>query len=273
MRTCSAGGRWGGCCRPRNTIDENDAVRHGRIRRRVGRRSAFRRAILYLTYRDARARFPAAGEGPVCPKCGAGADRCRKLAGKTTRPGLWKCYACMKPFTTKMGTVFESSHVPLHVWLQAVHLMVSSKKGVSSNQIHRTMGVTLKTAWFMTHRIRLAMAEPGWPLAGKSGGEGETLEADETFVGGKAENRAYGPTPPKQSVFALVERGGRVRSFHVPNVTATNLAPIIARHAHPDSQFNSDEANSISGTATGSGRGMTMWPGSTKCWRVSSASG
>jgi len=85
----------------------------------------------------------------------------------------------MKPFTVKMGTVFESSHVPLHVWLQAVHLMVSSKKGVSSNQIHRTMGVTLKTAWFMSHRIREAMKEPGWPLGGKLGGQGETLEADD----------------------------------------------------------------------------------------------
>lgn len=122
-------------------------------------------------------------EGPVCPKCGAGADRCGKLAGKTTRPGLWKCYACMKPFTVKMGTVFESSHVPLHVWLQAVHLMVSSKKGVSSNQIHRTMGVTLKTAWFMTHRIRLAMAAPGWPLDGKLGGRYYTLETAPRYSG------------------------------------------------------------------------------------------
>ena len=105
--------------------------------------------------------------GPVCPHCGSGSDRIRKLAGKTTRAGLYKCYACMKPFTVKVGTVFEFSHVALHLWLQAVHLMCSSKKGISSNQLHRTLGVTLKTAWFMSHRIREAMTtfgvEPiGW---------------------------------------------------------------------------------------------------------------
>src|SRR5580698_2316308 len=90
--------------------------------------------------------------GPVCVHCGAGAERIRKLAGKTTRVGLWKCYACGKPFTVKVGTVFEASHVKLHLWLQAMHLMCSSKKGVSSHQLHRTLGVTLKTAWFMSHR-------------------------------------------------------------------------------------------------------------------------
>jgi hypothetical protein len=107
----------------------------------------------------------------------------------------------------------------------------------------RTLEVQYKTAWFMTHRIRLAMAEPGYPHGGKLGGEGETLEADETWIGGKAENRAYGPIPPKQTVFTLVEREGRVRSFHVPNVTAHNLSPIIARHAHVDSRFMTDDAN------------------------------
>jgi len=95
----------------------------------------------------------------------------------------------------------------------------------------------------MTHRLRLAMAEPGWPAGGKLGGEGETVEADETFIGEKSENRAYGPIPPKQSVFALVEREGRVRSSRVPNVTGINLIPIIARHAHTDSRLMSDEAN------------------------------
>lgn len=178
-------------------------------------------------------------DGPVCPKCGAGADRIRKLAGKTTRPGLYKCYACMKPFTVKMGTVFESSHVPLHIWLQTVHLMVSSKKGCSTNQIHRTMGVTLKTAWFMTMRVREAMSAIG---VEPMGGAGMTVEADETFIGRKASSRAYKPPGVKQAVMALVERGGAVRSFHVPNVTANTLRPIIGRHVYRDSRFQSDES-------------------------------
>ena len=178
--------------------------------------------------------------GPVCPKCGAGEDRIRKLAGKTTRIGLHKCYACMKPFTVKVGTVFEASHVPLHIWLQTVHLMVSSKKGISSNQIHRTMGVTLKTAWFMTHRIREAMKETRDLCIAPLGGAGMTMEADETFIGGKAENRAYAPVCPKKAVISLVERGGKVRSFHVPHVNSANLHPLIGRHAHPDSRFMTD---------------------------------
>jgi transposase-like protein len=177
--------------------------------------------------------------GPVCPKCGAGTDRIRKLSGKTTRIGLHKCYACMKPFTVKIGTVFESSHVPLHIWLQTVHLMVSSKKGCSTRQIHRTMGVTLKTAWFMTMRVRETMKTVGIePM----GGACMTVEADETYIGRKSTSRAYEPPAVKQSVFALVERGGAVRSFHVPNVNAANLRPIIAKHAFTDSRFQSDES-------------------------------
>jgi len=180
--------------------------------------------------------------GPVCPHCGE-ASRVGRLNAKGFKIGMCKCYACRKKFAVTVGTVMESSHIPLHVWLQGMHLMCSSKKGFSANQLHRILGITLKSAWFLGHRIRQAMKELSWPDSGSLGGEGETLEADETFVGGKAENRAYGPIPPKQSVFALVERGGKVRSFHVPNVTASNLAPIIARHAHPDSRFMSDEAN------------------------------
>jgi transposase-like protein len=180
--------------------------------------------------------------GPVCVHCGE-ANRIGLLKGKATRPGVYKCYACRKQFRATVNTIFESSHIELHVWLQAVFLMVSSKKGVSSNQLHRTLGITLKPAWFLSHRIREAMTEAGWPVAGKLGGSNLGVEADETFIGGKAENRAYGPIPPKQSVFALVERDGRVRSFHVPNVTAANLAPIIARHVHSDTRFMTDEAS------------------------------
>jgi len=179
--------------------------------------------------------------GPVCPKCGV-IGQAGRLLGKTSRPGMLKCYACRKPFTVRMGTVFESSHVPMHIWLQVTYMMCSSKKGFPTRQIQRTLNCSMKTAWFLGHRVRECMKELGWPDAGKLGGGGMTVEADETFIGGKAANRAYDPIPPKQSVFALVQRGGKVRSFHVPNVTAMNLAPIIARHVHTDSRFMSDEA-------------------------------
>ena len=185
--------------------------------------------------------------GPVCPKC-TGQGRITPVKGG--RVGLYRCGPCKRQFTIKVGTVFEASHVPLNVWLQAVHLMTSSKKGISSHQIMRILDVTYKTAWFMTHRIREAMTEGDWRAIGPLGGEGQTVEADETWVGGKAANRAYGPIPPKQAVAALVERDGRLRMFHVPHVTAANLAPIIARHAHPDSTFMTDESNVYSQAGT-----------------------
>jgi transposase-like protein len=180
--------------------------------------------------------------GPVCVHCGE-VNRIGLLKGKATRPGIYKCYACRKQFRATVGTIFESIHIPLHVWLQAVYLMVSSKKGVSSNQLHRTMGITLKSAWFMTHRIREALRETHGVGSPKLGGAGVRIEADATDVGGKAANRAYGPIPPKQAVTALVGRGGNVRSFHVPNVTANNLYPIVARHTHADSRFMTDDTS------------------------------
>jgi transposase-like protein len=179
--------------------------------------------------------------GPICVHCGE-LNRVGLLRGKATRPGVYKCYACRKQFRVTVGTVFEASHIPLRDWLKAVYLIVSSKKGVSSNQIHRTMGVTLKSAWFMTHRIREAMKPRDWRQTGPLGGEGETVEADETWIGGKAANRAYGPIPAKTPVFSLVQRDGSARSFTIPNVTSNNLAPIIARHVHEDSRFMTDES-------------------------------
>ena len=160
--------------------------------------------------------------------------------GKSTRIGVYKCYACRKPFTVKVGTIFEASHVKLHVWLQAMFLLCSSKKGISSNQLHRTLGVTLKTAWFMSHRIREAMREGKLP--GGMGGEGKFVEADETYIGGKAKNRAYKEPPPKEAVISLVERKGRVASFHVPNVTAANLKPILVEQISPKSHLRTDES-------------------------------
>jgi transposase-like protein len=118
-------------------------------------------------------------KGPVCPRCGQH-DRISKMRGQSARIGVYKCYQCRKPFRATVGTVFEASHVPLRLWLQAVHLMASSKKGISSNQLHRTLGVTLKTAWFMSHRIREAMKAIG---VEPMGGAGEIVEIDETKIG------------------------------------------------------------------------------------------
>ncbi len=177
--------------------------------------------------------------GPTCPKCG-GTDRAGKLNGKSTRIGTYKCYRCLKPFTVKVGTVFESSHVKMHQWLQAIYLMCSSKKGISSNQLHRTLGVTLKTAWFMSHRIREAMRDGSLSAIG---GPGKTVEADETFIGKKYDKpkgaRGYAH---KEAVLSLVERGGEVRSRHVPEVNAETLRPILAEQLDAGTTLMTDEA-------------------------------
>jgi transposase-like protein len=178
--------------------------------------------------------------GPVCRHCGEN-ERIGKLAGKSTRPGLYKCYRCRKPFTVRMGTIFESSHLPLHLWLQVIHLMCASKKGIASRQIQRMLQCSMKTAWFLTHRIREAMNENPGVFYSPLGGDGGTVEIDETYVGGAAENRAYEAPRPKQIVMTLVERGGAARSFHIPNVTASTLRPLIGKHVHRDSRFMSDE--------------------------------
>ncbi|HXC91219.1 MAG TPA: IS1595 family transposase [Stellaceae bacterium] len=177
--------------------------------------------------------------GRVCPHCGI-VDQSGPLKGKSTRIGVYKCYACRKPFTIKVGTVFESSHIKLHVWLQAIHLMASSKKGFSTNQFARILGVTIQTAWFLSHRIREAMIDiaPQGPL----GGEGKFVEADETFIGGRARNRAYREPAPKKAVVALVERRGRVRSRHVPEVNAANLRPILEAGIDKASHLRTDES-------------------------------
>ena len=184
--------------------------------------------------------------GRVCPKCGT-VDQSGKLQGKSTRIGTYKCYACRKPFTVKVGTIFESSHVKLHIWLQAIFLIASSKKGISANQLHRTLGVTLKTAWFMGHRIREAMREG--KFTGPLGGPDKIVEADETLIGGKEKNKHVSKRNPKnigsmgkECTFSLVERGGRVRSFHVASVSAKNLRPILHEQLDRASTLMSDDA-------------------------------
>jgi transposase-like protein len=178
--------------------------------------------------------------GPVCPHCGAIGEAAR-AKGKTTRPGLWNCRACRKPFTVKIGTVFESSHIPLHIWLQTIYLFNSSKKGISTRQLQRTFGGSMKTAWFLGHRVREAMTELSISNSGSLGGANQVVEADETYVGGKAANRK-GKIPPKAIMLSLVERDGRVRSFHVPNVTAASLGPVITANVDRASYLMTDDS-------------------------------
>ena len=178
--------------------------------------------------------------GPVCPHCG-GIGRIYALTGKTTRVGLRKCGQCRQQFTAKVGTVFEFSHVPLHKWLQAAFLMASSKKGISSNQLHRTLGVTLKTAWFMSHRLREAMTDGG--LLGPLGGEGKQVEVDETFIGRKPGRKVRQGSGHKHAVVSLVERGGKLRSFHVERVNAATVRKALVTQVDRASTLNTDEAD------------------------------
>ena len=167
--------------------------------------------------------------GAVCPHCGVIGKHYR-LKGKTTRVGLWKCKDCREPFTVKIGTIFEKSHIPMRLWLQAIFLIASSKKGISSNQLHRTLGITLKSAWFMSHRIREAMKDGGFDVFG--GGSGD-VEVDETFIGrdftkkprGMKKGRGF---DHKNKVLSLIDRkSGKSRSIVVDDLKMTTLLPII----------------------------------------------
>lgn len=178
-------------------------------------------------------------KGAICPHCG-GTERNKKMQGAATRIGLYKCYDCRSQFTVKVGTVFESSHVKLHIWLQAIFLIASSKKGVSANQLHRTLGVTLKTAWFLGHRIREAMRDGDPDLLG---GGGSIVEADETFMGAKKGFKAMNAGHHRTKVVSLVERDGKTRSFHVANVDGENLRPILFGNIAKASHLMTDGAS------------------------------
>jgi transposase-like protein len=190
-------------------------------------------------------------DGATCPHCGnADKARIKALQGKSTRPGVYKCNECRKPFSVTVGTVFERSHIPLHKWLYATHLMTSSKKGISAHQLHRTLKVTYKSAWFMAHRIREAMTDN---LRGPMGGNGSIVEADETYYGKpevmpvskQRRGRPYLKGDKKRNsrpVVTLVERGGRVRSFHVASADKVTVQNIVLSNVDRDTRLHTDES-------------------------------
>ena len=153
-------------------------------------------------------------DGPHCPRCGVMGDRITKLQGKSTRPGVHKCKDCRKPFSVTIGTVMERSHVSLCKWVLAAQLMASSKKDMSGLQLQRMIGTNYETAWFLFHRLREAANDK---TPSPIGGEGKVVESDETFIGGKAKNRAYEKKEPKKhEVMTLVERDGEAARFMSP---------------------------------------------------------
>jgi transposase-like protein len=187
--------------------------------------------------------------GPVCPHCNC--TTAYKLTAKPgskkpVRPGVYKCKDCEQQFTVTVNTIFEDSHIPLNKWLLAIHLLCASKKGMSAHQLHRMLGVTYKSAWFMAHRVRYMMSQPSFKQ--KMFG---VIEADETYVGGKRRNQGGQGRPGdyshKQKVFSLVKRGGDVRSFHVERVTAENLQSVLRKNAHPSSTIMTDNFASYDG--------------------------
>ncbi len=231
-------------------------------------------------------------EGPECPHCGIVNEAYRIQAdpeGKTktkARKGLWKCYACNEQFTVTVGTVMEDSHIPLNKWLLAFHFLCSSKKGMSAHQLHRMLGVTYKSAWFMAHRIRYAMTQE--PLSSKLDG---VVEMDEAYIGGKRrgknkpgnklepiteeqrikeifthvpKNRGVSPFKDKAAVFSLVQRGGKVRSLHMERVTQDNLRPVLKEYLAEGAHVMTDRPGAQ--TRQGEPHGKRIRP--VRKWRV-----
>lgn len=174
--------------------------------------------------------------GPVCPHCKS--QRATKVGGTTARPGLHMCNDCRKQFTVTVGTIMEDSKIPLTKWLMAYALINASKKGISAHQLHRSLGITYKSAWFLAHRIRETMHDDGEPL----GGPGKVVESDEAFVGGFKKKRLSGKVAPKKKVLTLVERGGAARSFHITDVNHTNIRAALVTVAHRLSHLRTDDA-------------------------------
>ncbi|MBX9643227.1 MAG: IS1595 family transposase [Novosphingobium sp.] len=180
--------------------------------------------------------------GPVCPHCGnCDQARIRKMEGKTTRMGLRKCNECRKPFTVRMGTIFESSHLALHLWLQVIHLMCASKKGISTRQIQRMLSCSMKTAWFLTHRIREAMR--AGELAVPFGSGGGAVEVDETYIGHKKNATGLRRTAHMWGVLSLVDRNTRaICSFVFEDFRKDQLHPIIRANISREARLMTDEA-------------------------------
>ena len=183
-------------------------------------------------------------DGPICPHCGnSDQEKVTRLEGKSHRPGLYQCNECREHFTVTVGTVMERSHIPLHKWVLAFHLMNASKKGMSAHQLHRMLGITYKSAWFMVHRIREAMRDAApTPM----GGEGKSVQADETYYGNTSK-RAKGykkGLSHKAGVVALVDPStGRARAFHVKRATAETVRDILVTNADRKSELHTDESN------------------------------
>jgi transposase-like protein len=175
-------------------------------------------------------------DGVNCPFCGS--LNVHKMAGET-QAGMFLCNDCREKFTVRTDTIFERSHIPLHKWLLATHLMAASKKGMSALQLSRMLGITYKSAWFMCHRIREAVTPNN---VGPIGGTNKVVEADETFIGGKAKKRAYAKKEPKKhAVMTLVDRDGESRSFHVANIKAKTLREKIVTTVSRKSHLMTDE--------------------------------
>lgn len=190
-------------------------------------------------------------DGAVCPHCG-GADPYRlvsrtKNAKRPARLGLWKCSQCRKQFTVKVGTIFEASHIPVSKWLMAIHLIAASKKGMSAHQFHRMLGVTYRAAWFMAHRLRLAMATPAGLFQKLTG----TVEMDETYIGPRRRRVGDKEYKAKTPVFGLVERGGRVRVFPMERVNQENLKTAVEQHVSKDAHMMTDELPLYRGPVVG----------------------
>ena len=181
-------------------------------------------------------------DGPRCPHCGnADGETIRAMHGKAHRPGLYQCNECREQFTVTVGSVFERSKIPLSKWLAALFLMVASKKGVSAHQVHRLLGISYKSTWFMMHRLREAMRSGD---LSPMGGEGQTVEVDETFIGRKdGVEKAKGGWGHKNAVLTLVERGGSARSFHIDSATVKEIAPIVRANLTRESTLMTDEAS------------------------------
>ena len=185
--------------------------------------------------------------GPTCPHCGNADDaKIGRLSGKSSRPGLRKCYVCRKTFTVRMGSIFEDSHFPLRLWLQAIQLITASKKGVSTRQIQRTFNCSMKTAWFLMHRIREAMRSGDLAAFG---GEGGVVEVDETFIGRReGVEKGRGGYAHKVPVLSLVHReSGQCRSFVVDDVTRDTLLPIVMKNVQRETYIMTDEAGQYRG--------------------------